>query len=265
MPRWSTATLLASLCPPALADRVSNPVFRLSLATLLLLSAAVLFAQAPGATTSTTAGTTGKDDLELVQKLNAARKDYQTSLEQLRYLYIRAGDTERARWAEDELRQYHRIPKFAFRLDLDVPPPTLTPQTNVPEANQLFIRAMSFKDKGWGVDNVDNQRRTEILLQELLSKYPTSNKIPDAAYMLGDVYEKPPYKMYRRAATYFERCFQWNPHTTYDARIRAARLYDRHTLDRARAMELYREVTTHTTDAKLLQEAQRRLGELGSK
>lgn len=206
----------------------------------------------------------GKNDLELVQKLNNNRKDYQTSLEQLRQLYLQAGDVERARWAEDELRQWHRIPKFAFRLDLDVPPPTLKGEANVPEANQLLIRAMTYKDKGWGVDNVDNQRRTEILLQELLSKYPTSNKISDAAYLLGDVYEKPPYKMYRRSAAYFERCFQWNDKTTYDARLRAARLYDKQSLDRPRAMELYREVTTHTTDSKQIQEAQRRLSELGT-
>lgn len=229
---------------------------------ILLTVGAIVFAQAPGVPTSTTAA---NGDLELVQKLLVARKEYQTTLEQLRLLYIRAGDMERARWAEDELRQYHRIPKFAFRLDLDVPPPSLTGKDNVPEANQLFIRAMSFKDKGWSTDNVDNQRRAEILLQELLTRYPNSNKISDAAYMLGDIYEKPPYKMYRRSAAYFERSFQWNPGTTYDARLRAARLYDRQTLDRARAMELYREVTTHTADPKQLQEAQRRLAELGTK
>jgi hypothetical protein len=225
-------------------------------------AAAALFAQTPATPTSTSGI---KNDLELVQKLNAARKEYQTSLEQLRQLYLQAGDVERARWAEDELRQYHRIPKFAFRLDIDVPGPQLTGQANVPEANQLFIRAMSYKDKGWGADSVDNQRRAEILFQELLAKYPQSNKISDASYMLGDIYEKAPYRMYRRAAVHFERCFQWNPHTTHDARLRAARLYDRQTLDRARAMELYREVTTHTHDAKQLQEAQRRLTELGTK
>lgn len=245
MPRWFFAILT---CATAFAAAAS----------------AVLYAQVPGTPTSTTGGS-GKNDLELVQQLNKARKDYQTSLEQVRHFYVQAGDVERARWAEDELRQYHRIPKFAFRLDLDVPPPTLSGTTNIPEANQLFIRALSYKDKGWGTDSVDNQRRAEILFQELLSKYPTSNKISETAYMLGDVYEKPPYKMFRRSAAYYERSFQWNPHTTNDSRLKAARLYDRHTLDRARAMELYREVTANTADPKQLQEAQRRLTELGTK
>jgi hypothetical protein len=61
---------------------------------------------------------------------------------------------------------------------------------------------------------------------------------------------------------YFERCYQWNPTTSRDARMRAARLYDRQTLDRSKAIDLYKEVTTHETDAKRLAEAQKRLTEL---
>ena len=48
-----------------------------------------------------------------------------------------------------------------------------------------------------------------------------------------------------------------------DARIRAALLYDKQNLDRNRALELYREITTHETDPKRLQEAQKRLSDLG--
>jgi hypothetical protein len=47
--------------------------------------------------------------------------------------------------------------------------------------------------------------------------------------------------------------------------MRAARLYDKMLNERARAMELYREVTTHETDPKRLQEAQKRLTELSAK
>ncbi len=239
-------------------------LYRRSAPWVLLLT--MLVAGAPLAQTVIPTSTTkdNNGDLELVKHLNQVRKDYQKSLENLRLHYLKVGDVERAKWAEEELRQYHRIPKQAFILYLDVPPPNLQGTVNVPEANKLLIWAVSYKDKGWGTDYIDNQRRAEILLQDLLNKYPQSNKISDAAYHLGDIYESKAYKQYRRAGAYYERCFQWNPQTHFDARMRAARLYDYEVKDRARAIELYREVTTHETDAKRIQDATKRLGELSA-
>ncbi len=65
------------------------------------------------------------------------------------------------------------------------------------------------------------------------------------AYELGDIYEGNAFKQYRRAASYYERCFQWNPRTHLDARLKAARLYDNNLHERAHAIELYREIVTH--------------------
>lgn len=223
------------------------------------------FSAAPAAAqTPVTATPKARSDVELVERLLAARRDYQTAMEQLRAHYQSVGDVERMRWAEEELRQFHRVGKQAFSLDLDVPPPTLKASQNIPEANELYRRAMAFKDKGWGNDYTDNQRRAEILLQQLLSQYPQSDKIGDAAYQLGDLYEGRAYNQYRRAAQYFERSYQWNPNAQLDARLRAARIYDRRLMERGKAIELYREVTAHETDAKRMQEAQKRLSELAS-
>jgi hypothetical protein len=232
----------------------------------LLIAALLLMTITTSPPTPAQSGGDKKDgsasDLDLVERLIVARREYQRMLEQLRAHYMNTGDMERARWAEEELRQYHRIPKQAFRLDLDAPPPTLQASVNIPEANKLFIRAMEYKGKGSGVDYIDNQRRAELLLQQLITQYPQSDKIADAAYELGDIYEGKPYRQYRRAALYFERGFQWLPTTGRDARLRAARLYDRQMLDRGRAIELYREIKTHETDAKRLAEADKRLGDL---
>lgn len=237
------------------------------LASLLVLLAAALVvapprAQSPSGAPNSAVNPLRPNDLELVEKLLVARRDYQKILEDLRVHYIKAGDIERTKWVEEELRHYHRIPKPAYRLELDVPPPNLTGHTNVPEANKLFMRALEFKDKGWGNDYIDNQHRAEILFQELLTKYPQSNKIDNAAFMLGTIYESKAYKEYRRAAQYYERCFQWNPKTHYDARSRAAHIYDKELHERTRAIELYREVTTNETDPARVQEATRRIAEL---
>jgi tetratricopeptide (TPR) repeat protein len=204
-------------------------------------------------------------DLDKVERVLAARREYQIALEMLRTHYIQVQDPERARWAEDELVQFHRILKQPYRLELDVPPPSLKAAYNIPEANELYRRAMVYKDKGWGGnDYVDNQRRAEILFQQILTNYPQSDKIDDAAYQLGDIYESRPYRQYRRAAQYYERCFQWNPNTQFDARLRAARLYDRYLQERTRAVELYREIVTHETDPKRIDEAEKRIRELGN-
>jgi TolA-binding protein len=232
---------------------------------------------APQTTTPTTTTTANKDkdkdkgsktkDVEMVERLLASRREYQITLENLRAHYIATGDIERARWAEDELLQFHRITKQAYILELDVPPPTLQGVYNIPEANDLFRRAMQFKDKGgWaGTEKVDNLRRAELLLQQLLSNYPTSDKISDTAYQLGDLYESKAYRMYARSALYFERCVDWNPKTQLDARLRAARLYEKQLNDRAKAIQLYKDVTIHEIDNKRVEEAQKRLTDLGAK
>jgi hypothetical protein len=229
---------------------------------LALGSLAPLAAQNKGAPNTPKDKGKGPADIPIVERLLATRRDYQATLEALRAHYIAVGDIERARWAEEELLQFHRIPKHAYRLELDVPPPTLDAHKNIPEANALYVRAMSYKDQGWGTSYVDNQRRAELLLQQMLTNYPQSDKISDAAYQLGDLYEGRAYRMNGRAAMYFERCFQWNPKTQHDARLRAARLYERNLSERTRAIEIYQEIVTHETDTKRIEEAQRRLSEL---
>jgi tetratricopeptide (TPR) repeat protein len=238
---------------------------RLAVAFSVLAAGLMTAAWAQNPSGSGKAPSNNVGDLEFVERVLLARRDYQKSLEALRGQYLRAGDFERAKWAEEELRSFHRIPHHAYRLDLDVPHPGLQGNTNIVEANRLYTEAMKYKDKGWGLDYTDNQRRAELLFQKILTQYPQSNKISDVAYQLGDVYESKAYKMYKRAAAYFERCFQWNPQTQLDARLRAARLYDRHLQERARAIEIYREITTHETDPKRLTEAQKRLGDLSGK
>jgi TolA-binding protein len=205
-------------------------------------------------------------DLELVKKLLVNRHEYQKTMESLRVHYAQVGDLERKRWAEEELIAFHRAPHHAFIIDLVVPPPNLKGDQNVPEANKLFTWAMQFKDKGVGDSYIDNQRRAEILLDEILSKYPHSDKISDVAFNLGDIYESRAYRRYYLAVEYYHRCYQWNPKTSHEARIRAARIYDKQLNNRTKALEVYKEVTTHEVDPRRIAEAQKRITELsGSK
>jgi hypothetical protein len=205
-------------------------------------------------------------DVELVERLLTARKEYEGSLKALHDHYTRTGDKQRVQWAEKELLGYHLLAKPSYNLDVkDVPPPSLEAKVNVREANELFRMAMEYKGRGLGDDYVLNQRRAEILFREILEKYPNSDKIADVAYQLGDIYESRAFRQYDRAARYFERSFQWVKGARTDARLRAAVIYDRNLNERARAIELYREVIAHDTEADRIRQAERRLAELTAK
>ncbi len=203
---------------------------------------------------------TGGPYSDMVEKLLISRKEYQRNLETLRIYCLQTNQTEKAKWAEDELIQYHRIAKQPFIFDLDVPPVSLGTQAiqNSPEANEIYRRALTYKDRGWGTDYIDNQRRAEILLQQVLTSHPTSNRISDTAYQLGELYESKAYKQHNRAALYYDRSVQWNPQQA-EARMRAAKLYEQYNIDRPRAAVLFKEVTTHDTDQRRVEEARHHL------
>ncbi|HEX3152219.1 MAG TPA: hypothetical protein VHR66_29365 [Gemmataceae bacterium] len=229
---------------------------------------AAMVVMADSSTTSTppAKGATAEHngEVELIESVLKARKDYWTSLDKLRQHYISVNEIEKAKWVEDELRAYHRMMKYSYRLDVkDVPPPTLQPKQNITEANNLFRRAIEFKGKGEGDVYIDNQRRAEILLQAILEKHPESDKIAEAAYHLGDIYENyRPRPQYERAAAYFERSYQWNKASATDARLRTARIYDQDLKMLDKAKEAYRAVMNHDTNPARVAEAEKRLTEL---
>ncbi len=205
----------------------------------------------------------GPNDAELVERLVAARKEYQHTLVALYEHYARSGDRERAKWVEEELKAYHMAFKPSYRLDiLDVPPAGLEAKVNIKEANDLYKQAMEYKGKGFGTDHALNQKRAELLLQEILQKHPNSDKIADVAYELGDLYEGRVFKQPDRAAAYFERAYQWRKGTRTDALMRAARLYDKPLNERTKAIELYRLEIAQDTDQTRIKEAEKRLADL---
>lgn len=202
-------------------------------------------------------------DVELVERVISARKEYENSLKRLREYYWKIGDKLRLQWVEQELIGFHLINKWSYNLDVqDVPPPTLEAKVNVKEANELFKQALEYKDKGFGNDYILNQRRAEVLLREVLEKYPNCDKIADAAFHLGEIYESRAFRQYDRAAKYYERASQWIKGGRTDAYMKAAVLYDRQLNERGKAIELYRLVTEHDTDPGRIRTAERRLSEL---
>jgi tetratricopeptide (TPR) repeat protein len=246
---------------------------RRTLPSLALFSAGVTLVVAAGVPTAAarpdkkdkgeTLPPPSTSDVEHVEKLLTARKDYEAGLKRLWQHYASTGDKLRQKWAEEELMAYHLMFKPSYNLDVqDVPPPTLVATTNVKEANELYRMAMEYKGKGTGQEYVLNMRRAELLLREILEKYPNSDKIPEVAYQLGEMYESRAYRQFDRAARYYERSFQWARGSRTDARLKAAVLYDRQLNERSKAITLYRDVVEHDIDADRIRTAERRLAEL---
>lgn len=202
-------------------------------------------------------------DVEVVKRVNAARREYEASLRKAREHYEKAGDKLRLQWSEQELLAFHLMFKPSYNLDVeDVPGPDLEARVNVRDANELFRLAIEYKGKGLGSDYVLNMRRAEVLLRKILEDYPNSDKIGEVAYQLAEVYESRAYRQFDRSARFFERSFQWVKGSRTDARLRAAVLYDRQLNERSKAIELYRSVVEHDIDPDRIKTAERRLAEL---
>ena len=96
---------------------------------------------------------------------------------------------------------------------------------------------------------------------QLIRDYPTSDKIDDAAYRMGDIYEY--FKDYEIAALCYERTFQWNPDAPYPARFKAAQILDQRLHRRSEALDLYKEAVLRESDqTEWIGFGQRRIEEL---
>ena len=131
------------------------------------------------------------NDVELVERLIFARRNTRTVSRRSTSTTTAWATNSASLWIEKELMSFHLQWKPSYNLDVkDVPPPNLEAKVNVREANELYRAALEYKGKGFGEDYVLNQRRrAEIYLREILEKYPNSDKIADVAYQLGDIYE----------------------------------------------------------------------------
>ena len=81
----------------------------------------------------------------------------------------------------------------------------------------------------------------------MIERYPTSDKIDDAAFYLGEIHNLYLSGQKQLAAQWYERALAWNPDTPHAARFQAAVLYDHDLHDRDRALELYHAILDRGT------------------
>lgn len=194
----------------------------------------------PGASASALA----QQEVDLVENVLSTRNSYQQSLSALRDYYRERGYATKQSWADFELEGFRKVKKFRYVLEGEVASAELRPTEQIAEADALYQRGLDLMKKGGHGVPVFYRQKTMIeaadVFKELVEKYPTSDRIDDAAFFLGEIHKEYLPDQEQIAAKWYERAFTWDPTTPHPARFQAAVIYDFRLHDRDRALELYR-------------------------
>ena len=205
------------------------------------------------------------DEIDLVEKMATNRQAYQRSLQALVQYYDAIGNHEKTTWATEELTALGRIPQYRYIIEM---PTTLKATERIAAADQLYEEAEKLRQDS-GLIPVAALKDEQMLraalrkYEELISRYPTSDKIDDAAYRMGTIAEG--FRDYTIALAHYQRAYQWEPATPYPARFKAAEILDKKLRRRAEALRLYQEAIVKEakfTDLRLM--AERRVQELNT-
>lgn len=116
------------------------------------------------------------------------------------------------------------------------------------DANTLYAEAVRLEEKAGPLMVAKDEALLKKALDkynQLISKYPKSDKIDNAAFRMAEIYAY--LKDYTNAVQYYQRTYQWNPQTLTPARFKAAYLLDTQLGRRAEALQIYQEALSKIT------------------
>ncbi len=193
---------------------------------------------------------------DLVEEMMAKRQLYVQHLIQMERAYLDTGDTTRANWARRQRELTEQVEVYPY-LTENTPSQMKTqvqviPRDSIPEADSLFNEGYKLYDKFVGVPfvgfaylNKPEPRQALDIFKRVIAEYPTSDKVDDAAYFIGNIYKEflrhddPDNEL---ALRYLRWAWKLDPRTPHPARFDAAVIYDFRLHDRDKAIELYHDV-----------------------
>jgi tetratricopeptide (TPR) repeat protein len=184
-------------------------------------------------------------ETDIVEQMMVNRDAYRKGLEALADYYSRGGNNMKLNWAKKELEALDSMPHYRYVVDAALAGPNLKPTDSIPEADQLYREASDLEDRARSLGVlVDGGLMRQALdnYNLLIKKYPTSNKIVDAAYKAAGIYEH--FEDYSVAILYYQRVFQWDPATAYPAVFKMAYILDRKLHRYNEALELYQQAVS---------------------
>jgi tetratricopeptide (TPR) repeat protein len=195
----------------------------------------------PGAST---VETPDAGEVDLVEAVANSREVYRQSLWLLRDYYGKVGNHTKSTWAQKELAALDSMPQYKYIVEAQVLGSNLKATSSILEADYMFREALELEKKAGVVIKNENLLRLALdKYNRLIAKHPSSDKIDDAAYRSGGIYEH--FKDYKIAILYYQRTYQWDPHTVYPARFREGWILDTQFHDREKALAAYEEALKH--------------------
>jgi tetratricopeptide (TPR) repeat protein len=183
-------------------------------------------------------------EIDLVEQVVASRQAYRANLDALVRYYNRAGNNDKLMWSSKELNALDSIPWYKYLIaSTNITQEEYKATTMVPDADLLYDDALLLENEaklgGVLVTNKDKYRAALNKYEQLIIKYPTSDKIDDASYQCGEISEY--FKDYTIALEYYQKAYQLNPDLDKPARFRAARILDQRMHRSDEALKLYKE------------------------
>lgn len=181
-------------------------------------------------------------EADLVEQMAINRQAYRQGLELLAGYYMKTGNNMKYEWAQKELAALNTMPKYNYIIEANVAPANLKVSASIPAADDIYYEAEELDKEAGTLPILKNENQLRLALEkynEVIRKYPSSDKIDDAAYNAGVIYEY--FKDYTIALLYYKRAYQWDPETPYPARFRAARILDQRLHRNAEALQLYQQ------------------------
>ena len=178
------------------------------------------------------------EEIQLVEAVVSARQSYKENLLKLIGFYARQGSNFKLKKAKRELDQLRAMDQYKYVVIAQAVGAHVRPLKDIPEAEKVFLDGRQY-DTTPDIFNIDRNKRLALKRYlEVITRYPESIRVDDAAYYAGVIFEEN-LKDYYRATVYYEKCFEWEPKTPNPARIRAAKLYYKKIKDFREARRLY--------------------------
>lgn len=185
---------------------------------------------------------TEASEIDIVEQIAANRQAYRQGLERLVRYYTRTGSNEKLEWVNKELKALNVMPQYKYIVPV-VASKTYRATTSIPDADLIYEDASLQKNQAERLGaqlfvNKDLYRMALTKFEKVITIYPSSDKIDDAAYQAGEISEY--FKDYSIALDYYQCAYTWDPDTPHPARFRAAKILDKHMHRNAEALELYK-------------------------